>query len=220
MSIRDSDWIKVWSAVGTGNPEAYVDIDRWVDPLHTDAAYEYYVRYEFQTADTPGSVGIDEIYLETDLEMANTSLPALSLGANQIVYQDDLPGPHSVRVTHGWEESEDGESPRPPEGALFPEDGAQVPLAELASLRWGAAGGRGASDGDAIADYHVQVSARADMLIPVSPNLDRITFSPEPEWAVPEGWLVPGETYHWRVRARNEHGLWSNWSHIWSFRTS
>ena len=72
-------------------------------------------------------------------------------------------------------------------------------------------------DGDAIADYHVQVSPRPDMLHPVSPNFDRISFSPDPTWPVPEGWLLEGRPYYWRVRARDARGVWSRWGAVWTF---
>lgn len=70
---------------------------------------------------------------------------------------------------------------------------------------------------DEVADYHIQVSPRPDMMHPVSPNFDRITLSATPEWELPEGWLVAGRAYYWRVRVRNAWGAWSAWSNVWSF---
>jgi len=84
---------------------------------------------------------------------------------------------------------------------------AEIALSSLARLTWEAAVD---PDGDPIADYHVQVSPRADMLHPVSPNLDRITGSSKPEWSLPEGWLAKGRTYYWRVRAVDAWGAWSD----------
>ena len=72
-------------------------------------------------------------------------------------------------------------------------------------------------DGDAIANYHVQVSPRRDMPHPVSPNLDRIIGSSEPKWKLPPGWLVDGRTYYWRVRAVDAWGAWGPWSPVWEF---
>ncbi len=65
--------------------------------------------------------------------------------------------------------------------------------------------------------YHVQVSPREDFAYPLSPNFDQLTFSDRPEWPVPEGWLVAGQTYYWRVRACDAQGAWSPWSHAWRF---
>jgi len=64
----------------------------------------------------------------------------------------------------------------------------------------------------------VQLSPREDMLHAVSPNFDRLTFSEKPEWEVPQGWLVGGRTYYWRVRARDKWGAWSRWSDVWKFQ--
>ena len=63
---------------------------------------------------------------------------------------------------------------------VAPADGAAINLATLKTLTWQASED---PDGQPIAEYHVQVSPREDMLHPVSPNLDRLTFSGKPEWA-------------------------------------
>jgi hypothetical protein len=119
-----------------------------------------------------------------------------------------------VQITHGWCESTETTPPLPPSDPTFPLNGDEVKLEELRALKWQAASD---PDGKPIADYHIQVSPRADMLHPVSPNFDRLTFSGEPEWPVPEGWLVKGRDYFWRVRARDEWGAWSAWSDVWRF---
>jgi hypothetical protein len=214
LSVGQSDWIEIWSAEITGVFEWYVSLDEWIDPLHTEARYDYYIKYEFTAAASPDDVGIDQVYIESDLEMANTSLPSLSVGENRVIYQDDTAGSHSVRVTHGWEENSEAQSPDAPAGTFFPQDGMTVPVSLLEKLQWQAAT---CPDGDEIADYHIQVSPRPDMLLPVSPNFDRIISSSEPEWAIPHGWLVPGRRYFWRVRAQSKWGLWSEWSEVWQF---
>jgi hypothetical protein len=56
------------------------------------------------------------------------------------------------------------------------------------------------------------------MMHPVSPNFDRIIFSGKPQWNLPDGWLVKGRTYYWRVRAKDKWGAWSGWSHVWQFQ--
>jgi len=68
-----------------------------------------------------------------------------------------------------------------------------VPLEDLAEMAWREAA---APEGEAVADYHVRVSAWPDMLAPASPNLDRILYAAAPRWALPQGWLIPGRRYY------------------------
>ncbi len=143
-------------------------------------------------------------------------MPSLSVGANEVVYHDDTEGSHSVRITHGWKESSETHPPLPLANPVSPSHGAEVEIGSLEKLIWEAAVCPG---GEAIADYHIQISPRADMLHPISPSFDRIIFSQNPEWDFPQGWLVHGKTYFWRVRAKNEWGAWGTWSQVWSFCT-
>jgi hypothetical protein len=214
VSVGNSDWIRVWSADETGNFEHYVSIDDVIDPGPHPARYEYYVKYEFKTGRSSTDAGIDEIYLESDVQMSGAGLPSLSVGENEIVYQDDTKHSHTVLVTHGWEESSANAPPFPPAGALMPGDGTGIKQNTIQKLMWQ----KGMDpDSQEVVDYHIQVSGRADLLYPVSPNFDRILYSGKPEWDLPWEWLVPGKTYYWRVRAQDEGGAWSPWSKIWSF---
>jgi hypothetical protein len=215
VSIGESDWVQVWSADETGDIECYFAIDEIIDPGPNPARYEYYVKYEFYSARESNDVGMNEVYIETDVQMSSAALPALSVGANEIVYRDDTEMPHSVRITHGWKENSETHPPLPPANPVSPSHGAHVESDSLKKLLWEAAE---CLDGEAISDYHIQVSPRADMLHPISPNFDRIIFSRDPQWDIPQGWLMVGKSYFWRARARNEWGAWSPWSQIWSFR--
>jgi hypothetical protein len=216
MSVGDSDWIQIWSTDQIGDIEHYVPIDEVIDPKPNPAQYEYYVKYEFCAKDAPTDAGVNEVYVETDVQMSGAALPSLSVGANEVVYCDNTEAPHSVRITHGWQESSAARPPSPPAKPLTPADGAQVELNSLDKLVWAAAQD---PDGHLIAHYHIQVSPRSDMLHPISPNFDLVISSGQREWRLPQGWLLRGKTYFWRVRARNEWGAWSTWSLVWSFRT-
>jgi Transglutaminase-like superfamily len=214
VSIGNRDWVQVWSADETGNFEHYVPIDDIINPGPNPARYEYYIKYEFQSNNSSTDVGIDDIYIESYVQMSNAGLPSLSIGKNDIVYKDDTKNPHAVRITHGWQENAENKPPLPPAGPLTPTDSAGIKLNSLQRLKW-----EGAIDPDRqeVVDYHIQVSPRPDMLYPVSPNFDRILFSGKPEWDLPQGWLIPGKTYYWRVRANDKWGAWSQWSRVWSF---
>ena len=215
VSVRDSDWLEVWAAQETGESDSYVRIDHVLDPLLTPALYEYYVKIELRARAAPADASLLDAYIETDLQMAATALPALSAAVNRVLYEDDSPAGRRVRLTHGWRESSENTPPLPPKRPVAPEDGAEIDVLSLKTLAWEAATD---PDGDAIADYHVQVSPRPDVLYPVSPDFDRILFSPDPEWPVPEGWLLEGRPYYWRVRARDGRGAWSEWGAVWTFR--
>jgi len=213
ISVHDSNWVEVYSAKEPGETEKRINIDNVLNPKPTPAIYNYYVKFELGVKNTPADVSMANLYIETDLQMAATSLPALSVGVNKIFYSDQSQQ-RSVRITHGWTESSATKPPTPPAEAVQPSDGSTISLAALTKLIW-----RAAKDADGnIADYHIQVSSRSDMLLPVSGNFDRITLSPKTEWEIPQGWLVKGKTYYWRVRARDDWGCWSEWSKIWKFK--
>lgn len=211
ISVDDSDWIQVWSSNETGDIEKYVAIDKYIDPKPTPAHYEYYVKFEFNAEDEIANAGINAVYIETDVQMSSTALPALSVGTNEVIYRDDTDRPHQIQVTHGWNESSESAPPLPPTSPINPRDGACI---EAEFLEWQAAE---CPDGDTIAEYHIQVSSREDMLYPISPSFDRIIFSQNPQWDIPKGWFISGNIYFWRVRAMNKWGVWSMWSQVWSF---
>ncbi len=215
VSVHDSDWTQVWSADRTGDVEAYTAVDAVMDPKATPAIYDYYVKFEVQATGSPTDAWMTDLYLETDVQMAETALPALSVDGNELLYRDESKPGRRVRITHGWKESSATRPPRAPSRPVSPVDAAEVTLEALKRLAWQAAVD---PDGEGIADHHVQVSPRADMLHPVSPNFDRLTFSGEAAWDLPQDWLVRGRTYYWRVRARDQWGAWSPWSAVWRLK--
>jgi len=71
-------------------------------------------------------------------------------------------------------------------------------------------------DGDKINRYHLQVSLRKDFLIPLATNFDREIE--ETKIRIERGWLIPGQTYYWRVKARDSNGNWSPYSETQKFK--
>jgi len=214
ISAHDSNWTELFSGRGTGQYETTRDLDDYINPLPTTAVCDYYLKFEIEAKESPGDAWISDIKIETDVQISATSLPSLSVGDNEIVYRDDTPGSRKVRITHNWTESSETVPPGPPKKAITPTNGRAVKLSELAELVWSAATD---TDGEVI-DYHIQVSPRADFLWPVSPNFDRITGSAETKWSIPQGWFVPGRTYYWRLRAKDNWGAWSRWGDTWKFK--
>lgn len=215
ISVDGNDWIEVWAAEGTGEIEKYVGIDKALNPKPTPAIYSYRVKIELLAEDEAAHVGLSQPYMETDVQIAMTAQPSLSVGDNKVTYHDESGPERRVRIVHGWTESSATRPPLPPPSPAAPRAGGTVAPASLKKLAWRAATDPG---GKPITAYHVQVSPRPDMLHPVSPNLDRIILSGNPQWRLPEGWLVNGRSYYWRVRARNGWGAWSNWSQVWQFK--
>lgn len=179
--------------------------------------YQYFVKVEMQGA---AGLGLEEIIFDTDVQMSLLGLPELRVGENRVLYSDDTPGPRQVRVTHSWVERSAWRPPTAPERALFPADGATVEGTQFA-FRWSDSADPDA--GDKVADYQIEVSDRADLRWPLSPNFERLTsLTPskgKPEWTIPSvGLLNPETTYYWHVRAKDSRGVWGPWSRPFHFR--
>jgi hypothetical protein len=123
-----------------------------------------------------------------------------------------------LRITHTWVERSKTRPPGAPESPVFPADGGASDGTDVV-FRWNAATD---PDGDALTDYHFQLSDHPDMRWPLSPNFDKyISRTPDhgkTAYALPRpGLLTPGCTYYWHVKARDASGVWGPWSGTWSF---
>src|SRR5262249_38260028 len=75
--------------------------------------------------------------------------------------------------------------------------------------------------GDPIVDYHFELSDRPDMSWPLSPNFYKLISKTadrgKSQYTLPHGGLLAVDRkYYWRVRAKNEKGVWGPWSAKWS----
>lgn len=165
-----------------------------------------------------GEARLKKLALLNDLQMAPLSLPEMAVGENRFTYTDATPGARSVKITHEWAERSTTRPPAAPAAPLHPPDGGVSASTQIA-FTWAPAQD---PDGDKIADYHVQLSDRADFAYTLSSTFNRLVSKvsgrAEERFALSQpGHLAPGLKYFWRVRAKDEKGVWGPWSAAWSF---
>ena len=150
--------------------------------------------------------------------MAPLTLPEMGIGSNTFTYTDESPGARRVQITHQWVERSASRPPEAPAEPIFPPAGGTTAGTAIA-FQWRPAAD---PDGDAIADYHFELSARADMKWPLSMSfaklISRTADAGQARYTLPgPGLLNPGTTYYWHVRAKDGQGVWGPWSPTWSF---
>jgi hypothetical protein len=194
-----------WQAVGR-------DLDA-LFPAKGPARYEYRLRCELREG-----ARLKRLAIVNDLQMAPLALPGMVVGENRFTYTDESTGARRVRLTHEWVERSLSRPPGAPPGPLFPVDGGQTNGTDVV-FEWRAPRDL---DGDGIADYEFELSERADMAWPLSSNFSKLVSNTadrgQPRYRLPSaGLLIPGRDYYWRVRARNERGVWGPWGKVWRF---
>ena len=182
-------------------------------PPDGPARYEYRLRCELGSGARLKRLGI-----VNDLQMAPLALPAMSVGDNRFVYTDQTQGGRKVRITHEWVERSVSRPPQAPPAPAFPLDGSEPEGTDFV-FRWLSPKD---PDGDRIADYHFELSDRPDMQWPLSPNFYKLISKTadrgKSQYTLPHGGLLsPGRKYYWRVRAKDDKGVWGLWTSTWSF---
>lgn len=196
---------KAWQPTGD-------DLDRFFEP-QGPARYAYYLKCEL-----PGNARLDRLGIVNDLQMAPLTLPGMGIGRNVFAYSDQSTGARNVRITHQWVERSASRPPDPPMRPIYPPpvgeaDGTDIEFAWTPSAD---------PDGDQIADYQFELSARADMKWPLSMNfaklVSRTANRGQARYRLPApGLLNPDRKYYWHVRAQDENGVWGQWSDTWQF---
>jgi hypothetical protein len=197
---------------GSSWQEVGEDLDA-LFPVKGPARYEYRLRCEL-----PAGARLKRLAVVNDLQMAPLALPGMVVGENRFTYTDESTGARRVRITHEWVERSVSRPPGTPPAPVFPAEGGKTDGTDIV-FQWrppqDAEGGR-------IADYHFELSERADMVWPLSSNFSKLVSNTadrgQPRYTTPyTGLLTPGREYFWRVRARNDKGVWGPWSKTWSF---
>jgi hypothetical protein len=192
--------------------EAGPDLGKFFPP-DGPARYEYRLRCELGATARLTRLGI-----VNDLQMAPLGLPAMSVGDNKFIFTDESPGGRKVRITHNWVERSASRPPEAPLAPIFPRDGGEAEGTDVV-FRWLPARD---PDGDRIADYHFELSDRPDMKWPLSTNFYKLISNTsdrgkEQYTLAHAGLLAADQKYYWRVRAKDEKGVWGAWSATWSF---
>ncbi len=206
---------ELWRAEGAGDFDVELDLDEHLQREHAPAAYRYGVTLEAMAAIGAAEAvqsGIDELELTSDIQVAPRSLPRLGLGANVVRYWDESSDGRRVRVTFVYQQHEDNAPPGPPT-LKAPADGRTVSNL-TPTLVWEPTGH---PEGDEIKSYSIIVSPNLRCIWPISANFEG-PLGPVTRFEVPEGWLVPGQTYYWRLQAVDGGGKGSEWSPTRSFR--
>lgn len=212
-SVDGQTWTSLPPASGAVADEFVSVLDEVISP-RGKPAYRFFLQLTLI-----GPVAIRGLNFETEVQMAPLALPELVTGLNRVVYADDSSGSREVKISHEWMERSTWHPPLPPPTALAPQDNAEVQGTAVA-FTWTEPAD---PDGDAIADYHFELSRHADMRWPLSSNFEkRISLTPcrgKAAWNVPApGLLNPGTPYYWRVRAMDAQGVWGAWSPVFRFR--
>jgi hypothetical protein len=196
---------KSWEETGSDLDEKF--------PPQGAARYVYYLRCQLT-----GEARLRRLAIVNDLQMAPLTLPGMEVGQNTFIYTDQSPEEGKVQITHAWVERSASRPPAAPPEAVFPSDGGQADGTDIA-FQWKPAAD---PDGDAIADYHFELSPYRDMRWPLSMSfaklISRTSDAGQPRFTVAApGQLNPDREYFWRVRAQDSRGVWGKWSPTWSF---
>jgi hypothetical protein len=196
---------KTWQDAGP-------DLDTFFPSVGT-ARYAYHLRCRLA-----GAARLRKLGIVNDLQMAPLSLPEMGIGENPFTYSDESSDERRVRISHEWVERSVSAPPQAPAAPISPPDRGEAEGTDVV-FQWQPARD---PDGDKIADYHFELSSRADMKWPLSMSfaklISRTSDAGLARYTLKSpGELNPDRQYYWHVRAKDERGVWGAWSPTWRF---
>jgi len=199
--------VTLWQATGPGPRRAEVKLDEALNPTSGPPEYEFWVRVRLSSSSRKAAAVLTDLSIRGDIMVSPIFLQRLRLGENKVVYSNDSGPDGKVRVTYKWRETT-ATKPLPAPKLIYPPDG-QMLRDEMVTYKW--------QPVDGAVTYHFQVSRDPMMRWPYRPSFDVIHNVTEyclPFWGI----YSPDEDYYWRVRARNDKGIWGAWSDIRTFQ--
>ena len=212
IAFEGSGAIFSFSRDGQTWEAAETDLDRFFGPSGP-ACYVYYLRCQL-----PAGGRLRTLRISNDLQMAPLTLPGMGTGENTFTYTDQSTGERKLRLTHRWVERSASRAPTAPHEPMYPPRDGESDGTDFA-FEWAPAVD---PDGDAVVDYHFELSDQPDLRWPLSMSFAKLTSRTadggRARYTLPgPGLLNPDCRYYWRVRAQDSKGVWGPWSEIWSF---
>lgn len=220
---RDGDiWQEIASSTIDNLNNELLELTSFIASKSSPALYTYFVKVKL-TSLTPANLKIDSLFLSSGFQVSNFFLPDLKLGDNSINYSDSNTSPRSVQIDLTYQETSENTPPLNNILTAYPADGAILDKNQF-QFEWTVPTD---PDGDKIIDYEFELSDRADMKYPLSPNFKRymsavykyynLDVIPPAYFLIWPGLLNSNTTYYWRVRAKDSKNTWGNWSKIFKF---
>jgi len=199
--------VVLWQANGPGPKQAEIKLDDALNPTSGPPEYEFWVRVRLSSKSGKAAAVLTDLTIRGDIMVSPIFLPRLRLGENKVVYTDESGPGRTVRVTYKWHETTATKPPAAPK-LIYPPD-RQTLRDDVVTYKW--------EPVDGAAAYHFQASRDPALRWPYRPSFDVVRN--ETEYCVPFwGIYSPDEDYYWRVRARNDKGIWSEWSKVRTFQ--
>ena len=214
ITLEFSKNVSSWSSLGTwkgpGSGTAAQSLDASIAPLSSNACYAFWIRLTLM-GEKKESLGIDTIRICGDIQCAPNALPKLKpaiVNTANMRFSSE-PGA-ALEITHIFHELSSIYPPESPEDPVFPMNNEIIDTT-APTLSW-----EEAETSGSITQHEIIVSWGPKGIVPVTP-LTWTTVNNVTSWTVPGGWLLEGQTYYWKVRAKDNFSNWSPWSGPWTF---